>query len=343
MELIREAVASGSRLNCACRELDICVRTFQRWVCDGDAAVVADRRTTNVRAAPANKIKADEIVHILKVLNTAEFASLPPSQIVPTLADRGDYLASESTIYRILKANKMQHHRGRAKQPSTRVVTSHCATGPNQVWSWDITWLPAQIQGKYYYWYMILDVFSRKIVGHEVHEAESAELASMLIRRTSLAEGLAGRPLVLHSDNGSSMKGATMLATLENLGIAASFSRPRVSNDNPFAESLFHTCKYRPDYPTKPFDNVEAAQTWMLQFVRWYNQVHKHSGLKFVTPEQRHNGTAVKILQHRDSVYVEAKRRRPERWAQHTRNWTLHDHVWLNPERAQTEEMKQAA
>ncbi|MET3124858.1 putative transposase [Oxalobacteraceae bacterium GrIS 2.11] len=343
MELIREAVASGSRLSYACKELDICARTFQRWVCDGDAAVVADRRTTNVRAAPANKMKADEIARIMDVLNTEEFASLPPSQIVPALADRGEYLASESTIYRILKAHKMQNHRGRAKQPSTRVVTSHCATGPNQVWSWDITWLPAEIQGKYYYWYMILDVFSRKIVGHEVQEAESAELASLLMRRASLAEGLAGRPLVLHSDNGSSMKGATMLATLENLGVAASFSRPRVSNDNAYAESLFHTCKYRPDYPTKPFRNVEAAQTWMLKFVRWYNQVHKHSGLKFVTPEQRHNGTATQILQHRDSVYLDAKHRNPERWARHTRNWTLSDQVWLNPERVQIGEMKKAA
>jgi len=148
--LIREAVASGSRLHCACNELAICVRTFQRWVRDGDTAIVADRRTTNVRLEPLNKINAEEIAHIIDVLNTEEFASYPPSQVVPTLADRGEYLASESTLCRILKAHKMQNHRGRAKQPSTRVVTSHCATGPNQVWSWDITWLPAEIKGKYY-------------------------------------------------------------------------------------------------------------------------------------------------------------------------------------------------
>lgn len=343
MELVREAVASGSRLHCACKEIDISVRTFQRWVCNGDDAIVADRRTTNMRSAPANKMREDEIAHILDVVSIEEFASLPPSQIVPALADRGEYLASESTIYRILKAHKMQNHRGRAKKPSTRVVTSHCATGPNQVWSWDITWVASEIKGKYYYWYMILDVFSRKIVGHEVHEAESAELASLLMRRASLAEGLAGRPLVLHSDNGSSMKGATMLATLENLGVAASFSRPRVSNDNAFAESIFRTCKYRPDYPTKPFISVEAAQDWMLKFVRWYNQVHKHSGLKFVTPEQRHNGTAAGILKQREEVYAKAKRRNPERWAGPTRDWTLNDEVWLNPERSQIGELKQAA
>jgi transposase InsO family protein len=238
VSLIREAAQSGCRLEKACKELGLSLRTFQRWVGDGDA-VLADRRTTTVRPEPGNKLSDAERQQILEVANSEEFASLPPSQIVPGLADRGVYLASESSFYRVLRSVSQQHHRGRARQPSGRVVTSHCATAPNQVWSWDITWMPAAIKGKYYYWYMMLDVFSRKIVGHEVHEAESAELAALLMRRASLAEGLAGRPLVLHSDNGSPMKGATMLATLENLGVVASFSRPRVSNDNPYAESLF--------------------------------------------------------------------------------------------------------
>lgn len=341
--LIREAEAAGCRLHCACAELDICIRTYQRWVRHGDDAVVADGRTTNVRPAPSNKLSDIERDQILAVANSEQFASLPPSQIVPALTDRGVYLASESSFYRVMKAAQQQHHRGRAKKPCKRVVTSHCATAPNQVWSWDITWLPAEIRGKYYYWYMILDVFSRKIVGHEVHEAESAELASRLMRRASLAEGLAGRPLVLHSDNGSAMKGATMLATLENLGVAASFSRPRVSNDNPYAESLFRTCKYRPDYPSKPFGCVEEAQRWMHKFVQWYNQDHKHSGLKFVTPTQRHSGQASAILAQREQVYREARSRNPQRWTQQTRNWKLQDEVWLNPERIRSENLKQAA
>lgn len=341
--LIREAEAAGCRLHCACAELDICIRTYQRWVRDGDDAVGADRRTTSVRPTPGNKLSEEERKQILAVANSEEFASLPPSQIVPALTDQGVYLASESSFYRVLKEAQQQHHRGRAKKPSKRVVTSHCATAPNQVWSWDITWLPAEIKGMYYYWYMILDVFSRKIVGHEVHQAESADLASLLMRRASLAEGLAGRALVLHSDNGSPMKGATMLATLENLGVAASFSRPRVSNDNAYAESLFRTCKYRPDYPNKPFASVEEAQAWMHKFVRWYNQDHKHSGLKFVTPAQRHSGQAAAIMEHREQVYREAKSRNPRRWTQQTRNWKLQDEVWLNPERIQTDELKQAA
>jgi transposase InsO family protein len=323
--------------------LDISLRTFQRWVQDGDDSVSADSRTTNARPEPANKLSEDEREQILAVANSEEFASLPPSQIVPALADRGVFIASESSFYRVLKAASQQHHRGRAKKPSSRVVTSHCATGPNQVWSWDITWLPAAVKGLYYYWYMVLDVFSRKIVGHEVHVAESAEMASLLMRRASLAEGLAGRPLVLHSDNGSAMKGSTMLATLEQLGVAPSFSRPRVSNDNAYAESLFRTCKYRPDYPNKPFGSLEAAQTWTQKFVRWYNQAHRHSGLKFVTPAQRHEGQDTAILAHREQVYREARNRNPQRWSQGTRNWKLEDQVWLNPERIRPEDLKQAA
>jgi transposase InsO family protein len=140
------------------------------------------------------------------------------------------------------------------------------------------------------------------------------------MRKASLSEGLAGRKVVLHSDNGSSMKGATMLATLEKLGVVPSFSRPRVSNDNAFAEVLFRTCKYRPNYPCKPFDTVEEARVWTLEFVQWYNHRHKHNGLKFVTPAQRHSGQAQAILRSREQVYEAAKQRSPERWSGATRN-----------------------
>ena len=186
-------------------------------------------------------------------------------------------------------------------------------------------------------------MYSRKIVGHEVHVTEAAELAALLMRKVSLDEGLAGRKVVLHSDNGSAMKGTTMPATLEKLGVVPSFSRPRVSNDNPFAESLFRTCKYRPNYPRKPFESVEQARTWTQQFVQWYNHQHKQSELKFVTPTQRHDGQADAILLRREQVYEVAKQRCPERWSGATRNWKLKDEVWLNPERAEPELLKQAA
>jgi putative transposase len=342
MTLIEDAVSNGCRRAVACEMLEISLRTYQRWTRDGDRGIEDGRKNAR-RVAPANKLSDEERVHILAMVNSAEFASQAPSQIVPTLVDRGEYIASESTIYRVMKAAAQQHHRGRAKKPSTRVVTSHCATAPNRVWSWDITWLPTAVKGLYFYWYMALDVYSRKIVGHEVHIAEAAELAALLMRKASLAEELAGRKLVLHSDNGSAMKGATMLATLEKLGVVPSFSRPRVSNDNPYAEALFRTCKYRPNYPRKPFESVEQARTWTQQFVQWYNHQHKHSGLKFVTPAQRHDGQSDAILRGREQVYEAARQRCPERWSGPTRNWKLKNEVWLNPERAEPELLKRAA
>ena len=342
IDLVEEAVEANCRRGSACEALGISQRTYQRWL-QGQGESLGDGRKGSRRTAPANKLSEEERQRIVQVANSAEFASSPPSQIVPTLADRGEYLASESTVYRILKAEKQQHHRGRAKKPSTRVVTSHCATEANRLWAWDITWLPAQVKGMYFYWFMVLDVYSRKIVGHEVHVAESAESASLLLRKASLAEGLAGRPVVLHSDNGSSMKGATMLATLEKLGIMPSFSRPRVSNDNAYAEALFRTCKYRPNYPSKPFESIDEARQWTLAFVHWYNHQHKHSGLKFVTPAQRHDGRDAAILQHRKHVYEAAKKERPERWTGATRDWNLKGEVWLNPERDQPVESRKAA
>lgn len=149
---------------------------------------------------------------------------------------------------------------------------------------------------------MVLDVYSRKIVGHEVNVAESEEMASLLMRKASFAEGLAGRDVVFQSDNGSSMKGPTMLATLEKLEITPSFSRPHISNDNAYAKPLFQTCKYQPNYPSKPFGSINEARMWTLEFVKWYNHQHKHSGLKFMTPAQCHDGRDAALLSQRKQV-----------------------------------------
>jgi len=334
MALIEEAVKGQCRRATACEAINISLRTYQRWTQEGGKGDLDGRKGCR-RVAPANKLSQAEREEILVLVNSPEFASSPASQIVPTLADRGQYLASESTVYRLLREQGQQHHRGRARKPSKRVVASHRTSQANRLWAWDITWLPARVKGLYFYWYMVLDVYSRKIVAHEVHIAESAELASLLLCKASLTEGLAGREVVLHSDNGSSMKGATMLATLEKLGIMPSFSRPRVSNDNAYAESLFRTCKYRPNYPSQPFESVEQAREWTLAFVQWYNHEHKHSGLKFVTPAQRHDGRDTAILRHREMVYENAKLSRPERWSGAKRNWKLKEEVWLNPEKIQ--------
>jgi len=340
VELIDEAVAAGARQHKACAILEISSRTYQRWT--QDTAVLSDRRPDAQRPVPANKLSPEEREAILEISNSPVFRSLPPSQIVPALADEGRYLASESSFYRVLREADQQHHRGRSEEPQRKAPSIHCAIGPNQVWCWDITWLPGPARGLFYYLYLIMDLYSRKIVAWEIHEREASDLAARLIHRACLAEGTAAQPLVLHSDNGSPMKGASMLETLSRLGVTSSFSRPRVSNDNAYAESLFRTCKYRPDYPAKGFASLEEARVWVLSFSRWYNTEHKHSGLKFTTPQQRHTGEATHILEYRKQVYRLARARHPNRWSGEIRNWELPETVWLNPEKQQSD-LNQAA
>lgn len=329
VELISEAVDAGARLYKACESLGIHPRTYNRWK-DSD---FIDKRTTCDRPEPKNKLTPEEEQKILEIANKEEFSSMSPSQIVPVLADRGIYVASESTFYKVLKKHEELVHRGRSKAPVKRPISTHCAEKPCQVWTWDITYLNGPVKGTHYYLYMIVDIYSRKIVGWEVWEEESAVHASELIRRAYVEEKvmLNDQPLVLHSDNGSPMKGATMLETLYNLGVIPSRSRPRVSNDNPYSESLFKTLKYRPNYQPKGFETVTEARLWVRHFVDWYNNEHKHSGLKFISPSERHNGLEKEILEARKGVYEEAKNRHPERWSRGIRDWDLEDKVWLNP------------
>ena len=328
--LIDEAVFAGARHHKACGELKLSVRTVRRW--RGEAGEIrADARPDAVRPKPANALSDEEHARIHEVLCCPEFASLPPSQIVPILADRNEYLGSESTMYRILHALALQHHRGRAARPSHSEPRRHQATRPNEIWVWDITWLPGPVLGTFFYLYLMLDLHSRKVVGWEVFAEETAACAAVVVRKASLAEGRGLAPLVLHSDNGSPMKGATMLATLQKLGIAASFSRPGVSDDNAQAEAFFRTLKYRPGYPGKGFDTLERAREWVKNFVHWYNHEHRHSALKFVTPTQRHAGDDHAVLRAREQLYEQARARNPERWSGAPRNWTRPGAVWLNP------------
>ena len=186
-----------------------------------------------------------------------------------------------------------------------------------------------------FYLYLVEDVWSRRIVGFEVHAEESMDLSAALVSATCAAEGIDPRGLVLHSDNGGPMRGSTMLATLQRLGIVASFSRPKVSDDNPFVESLFRTLKYRPEYPHKPFDTIQDARAWVAAFVAWYNTEHRHSGIRIVTPDERHDRREHAILANRARVYERARRKHPDRWSRATRNWTPASAVFLNPKRDQ--------
>ncbi len=328
--LIKEANANGARLIPACKVAGISKRTYERWTQEDN--ISTDRRKEPRLNPPKNKLSNEEREAIMRIVNSPDYRQLTPAEIVPLLADKGIYIASESTIYRLLRELKQLKHRGRTAPKHHRQATTHIAIKPNQVWSWDITWLHRKdIRGVYYKLYMIMDIFSRKIVGYEVWETENAEYSAILMQRTLLSERINGEPLVLHSDNGGPMKAATFLGMLENLGVQSSFSRPRVSNDNPYSESLFKTFKYMPKYPTSGFESLTHARSWVNEFVQWYNEIHLHSGIKYVTPASRHRGEDAAILQKRKEVYAEAKMKNPERWSGSARDWSWIEAVALNP------------
>lgn len=208
------------------------------------------------------------------------------------------------------------------------------ATGPNQVWSWDISYLPTTVRGVWLYLNLVIDVWSRKVVAWDVTEREDAAIAADLIGRAWIRERISkGRkqPLILHADNGNAMRAATLEARLEELGVLRSFSSPRVSDDNPYSKSLFRTAKYRPDYPRRPFASAEEACVWVASFIDWYNHRHRQSGIKFVTPQQRHSGQAMAICRHRSVVYEQARQRHPRRWLRSIRCWRQPQVVWINP------------
>lgn len=325
---VDQAQAEGARLHKACGELGLDPRTIQRWRArkgEGD-----QRRGPT--SSPANKLSQTARETVLKTANSPEFRDKSPKQIVPLLADQGCYIASESTFYRVLHAEKQLTPRGRAKPRQPRPRSEHVAAAPNQVWSWDITYLKSFVAGQFYYLYLFTDIWSRKIVAYQVHERECTDLASTLLEQTLDAQKLGPVNLVVHSDNGSPMKGATLRATMERLGIIPSFSRPQVSDDNPYSEALFRTLKYRPAYPRGAFKGLREARQWVDDFVRWYNEEHLHSAIGFVTPESRHAGQAKEILEARREVYAQAKLQHPERWnGRATRTWDNPAQVLLNP------------
>lgn len=331
IDMIGVAVDAGARRERACEVVGLAGRTVERW----RGADVGDDGRAGPKTRAANAFTPAERAKVLEVVNSPEYRDLPPKQVVPRLADDGRYVGSESTIYRILRAEGQLAHRGRAKPRTVRSVEEHEATAANQVWSWDITYLLSSVRGRFFYLYLIEDVWSRRIMGFEVHEEESMEAAAALVRATCFVQAVDPEGLVLHSDNGGPMRGSTMLATLQYLGIVASFSRPSVSDDNPYIESLFRTLKYRPEYPHKPFESIEHARAWVTAFVAWYNAEHRHSGIRFVTPDQRHDGREHAVLANRTSVYERARRRNPNRWSRATRNWSPTRAVFLNPKRDQ--------
>ena len=302
--------------------MDFCVRTLQRW----------RKSSEDLRRGPKNhsrRLSTEEVAQVVSTACSEGYYDLAPARLVAKLADHGRYLASESTIYRLLGKEKLLKHRSRAKRPRRTEKVETIASKPNQVWVWDITNLKSRTCYPYKL-YLFEDLYSRKIVGWDVLETESDGDALPILKRALLSEGITGVGLRVHADNGNPMRGSHMLWTLQGLGIRPSFSRPSVSNDNPHIESLFRTMKYTPAYPTKPFASIEAARTWVKDFVAWYNS-SMHSGLSYVTPEQRHDGQDEAILTARRKVYQEAQQRTPLRWSRKPRLWPQPALAKLNP------------
>jgi transposase InsO family protein len=358
MTLIAQALVAGARLSAACACIGLSARTLQRWSellaqakaqapiearldtlvtasidvplevqIDTPCELLAqphvaevptpapkkilpcgDRRVRGLRTphAPKNKLSAHERTQLLCLLNSDEYKDLPPSQMAHRRLER---VPQNRTKPRALKATK-----------------------PNEVYCWDITYLPTQVRGKFFYLYLYVDLFSRFIVGWQVFECESQELGAELVKDICLRHHVQPGQLTLHSDNGGPMKGEIMVATLQRLGVAHTRSRPAVSNDNPYSEALFRTLKYRPEMPVEHFATVCHARAWVERLVHWYNEEHRHSKVTFVTPAQRHAGLDAQLLEGRKKVYECARAAQPQRWSKHTRRWEFVTDVDLNPD-----------
>jgi putative transposase len=336
IDLIHEAVQSGAGKTKACKIMDISLRTLQRW----ELNCKVDKRKGSPKRVH-RKLSEEEYQEIIDVACSDRFKDLNPHEIVPILAEEGRYIGSESTIYRVLRKEKLLNHRSNSKPGSQNNKPPELkATGPNQVWSWDITWLKSDVSGIFYYCYMIKDIWKKNIVGWEIHEYESVDIAADMFNRLKLKYNLEG--VKLHSDNGNPMRGSTMIITLYNLGVIPSFSRPRVSTDNPFIESLFKTMKYTAAYPGK-FKNIHNAREWMSEFVNWYNTEHRHSAIGYVTPEQRGSGVDIEIFNKRNQTIKKAIEKNPERWGKKIRKWESKDVVILNPDIKQDKNLENAA
>jgi putative transposase len=311
--------------------LGISEPTLRRW----RANPQGDQRPNATRPLPQRTLSLDEEEQMIAVCNSPALASKPPAQIVAHLADQGRYLASERTIYRVLKRRGQSVRRGRARAPAPRKkAPTHTASRPHEVFVWDITWLPGPIRGQFFRFQTLMDLFSRKIIASEVWETENAENSCALLRRAALAENLAANnfPTILHGDNGSPLKAGTVLALMHTLGIKPSHSRPRVSNDNAHAESFFRTAKYHPSLPPEGFATIEEAREWASNLVDWYNNEHRHSSIGWVTPSEKHEGKDRQILAKRRELYAEEKLKNPSRWISgKCRDWKEVTSTTLNP------------
>jgi putative transposase len=277
------------------------------------------------RPSPARALDAGERSAVLELLHSERFVDRSPSEMYATLLDEGTYRCSIRTMYRILEENgEVRERRDQLRHPQYQ-KPELLATGANQVWSWDITKLLGPVKWTYFYLYVILDIYSRYVVGWMVAPRESAELAKRLIGDTSGKQNIAPEQLTIHADRGTSMTSKPVALLLADLGITKTHSRPQVSNDNPYSESQFKTLKYRPEFPER-FGSIEDARGFCQEFMRWYNTEHHHTGIGLLTPETVHYGRAEAVIEERQRVLSAAYEQRPERFVRHHPGA-----VWINP------------
>jgi putative transposase len=337
IELLQEGLSRGASAKAIAGLFGLATRTLRRWgVVIRSEGFSGDRRKGSHRHV-AHRFSREERQIVLETVNDPRFADLTPSQIVAILAEEGLYVGSESTIYRILRQEGLLNHRGRTRPPrEAREPPMLEATGIHQVLAWDITLLPGPVKGQFFYLYMVMDVWSRRILGVEVHDRECGELAKHFFDRVCRDEEISsGSTTILHADNGAPMRSYTLAAKLAELGISLSFSRPQVSNDNAYVESWFRTMKYHQSYPVRRFRDLLSVRAWVDSFVEWYNAEHRHSGIKYVTPNQRHYGEADAICSVRQRTYEQARQQHPRRWARPPRDWSQPQIVRVNHPRPQ--------
>lgn len=314
-------------MNRCCSVIGISENTIRAWLKEGG---MEDRRTTTDKKNPSNKLTSMERKSVREVLYSETLADKSPHKIVPALADRGIYLCSESTMYRILREDNATARRTQSRKDDVpRIKPNLIATAPGQVFNWDITYLPSTVRGLYYRALLILDMYSRRIMGHQVMYQDTLKKCSDYVGHLIEKENLSTLE-ALHGDNGKTLKGQTLASMLRSYGVIQSHSRPNVSNDNAYIESFFGTLKTDFRYPKKGFKNITEADRWMKQFVEWYNK-EPHSSLNYVSPNQRHNNEEEAILTQRLEVFEKARQSNPERFPNGVRKIRIPKVVCLIP------------
>ncbi len=322
---LAESLAKEVNIQQACAALAIPRASYYRWQ-DREEHRSKERRKNR----PPLSLSAEEERVVLEILHSDRFVDQAPQEIYNALLDEGNYLCSVRTMYRILnKHGEVKERRNQLVHPYYQ-KPELLATAPNQLWSWDITKLRGPAKWTYYYLYVILDVFSRYVVGWMVAHREQAALAQKLIEQTCEKQGIKPGQLTIHADRGSSMTSKPVAFLMADLGITKSHSRPYVSDDNPYSESQFKTLKYRPDFPER-FDSIEDARAFCQPFFRWYNGEHYHSGIGFLTPEAVHYGNAEQIIKERQAVLLAAYEKYPKRFkGKPPSPATIPETVWIN-------------